>query len=459
MIKQILISALSLSFAACAGSAAIKVDTSLYEPHPYVKLKHPDWSKDAVIYQINTRQYSEAGTFKAVEQDLERLQLLGVDILWLMPIHPIGEVNRKGSLGSPYAVKDFRAVNPELGSLEEFKSLVNAAQAKGMKVIIDWVANHTSWDNALVMDHPDWFTRDLKGQMQPPPGTDWADVVDLDYSKVGLRKYMTEALKYWVEDVGIDGYRADVAGFVPLDFWETARAELDAVKPVFMLAEWRTRDLHARAFDASYAWPWKETMQDIAKGRADAGGIRGYYHNHQNTWPRDSMRMAYTENHDQNSWDGSTGEIYGEALEAAMALSFTGEGIPLIYNGQESGNQKRLEFFEKDPIIWKRHPHNDLITELSALKEENKVLWNGAWGAPLEVLKTSHDKQVFSFIRRGENRAVFAVFNLSSSPVQVSFEDDVQYGDYITFMTDEAIKITAETKLTLEPWDYSIYIR
>lgn len=430
-----------------------------FKPQSLSKVKHPEWSKNAVIYQINTRQYSKEGTFKAVERDLDRIKSLGVDILWFMPIHPIGEAKRKGSLGSPYAVKDFQAVNPSLGTLQDFKSLVDAAHSKDMKVIIDWVANHTAWDNDLISTHPEWYTRNSEGAMQHPPDTDWLDVADLDYSKEGLRAYMTESLLYWVKEVGIDGYRCDVAGMVPTDFWNAVRPKLDAVKPVFMLAEWQDSTLHEYAFDASYAWRWKEIMQDIVKGKADASDIAGYYDDHQKNWPKDSMRMAYTENHDQNSWDGSTGEIYGEALEAAMVLSFVGEGIPLIYNGQEAGNQKRLEFFEKDLINWGRHPHKDLITKLTSLKENNSVLWNGAWGEPLEALKTSNDKDVFSFVRKDNKSAIVAVFNLSDKKVDVSFSDTTQNGDYRLFVTNEVVSITPETKLTLEPWDYRIYIQ
>ena len=465
--KQVLIlTALALIFAGCGsaeqtterGAQKVQAKAS-YDTQDNVKIKHPDWSKDAVIYQINTRQYSEKGTFKAVERDLVRIKSLGVDILWFMPIHPIGEVKRKGALGSPYAVKDFQAVNPELGTLQDFKSLVDAAHAKDMKVIIDWVANHTAWDNDLILTHPEWYTRNAEGEMQHPPDTDWLDVADLDYSKEGLRAYMTESLLYWVKEVGIDGYRCDVAGMVPTDFWNSVRPKLDEVKPVFMLAEWQDPELHEYAFDASYAWRWKEIMQEIVKGTKNASDIAGYYDDNQRNWPKDAMRMTYTENHDQNSWDGSTGEIYGEALDAAMALSFVGEGIPLIYNGQEAGNQKRLEFFEKDLIDWGQHPHRDLITKLTSLKENNSVLWNGAWGEPLTVLATSHPKDVFSFVRKDNKSAIVAIFNLSDKNVDVSFSNDTQNGNYRRFMTHETVTLTPETTLSLEPWDYRIYIR
>ncbi len=458
---KILSAAFAVILAACSPSSQGTANDikDLAASSFQVKLKHPEWSKDAVIYQINTRQYSEEGNFKAVEQDLARIKSLGVDILWFMPIHPIGEAKRKGSLGSPYAVKDFQAVNPDLGTLEDFKSLVDAAHGMDMKVIIDWVANHTAWDNFLISAHPEWYTRNSEGEMQHPPHTDWLDVADLDYSKEGLRAYMTESLLYWVKEVGIDGYRCDVAGMVPTDFWNSVRSKLEAVKPVFMLAEWQDPELHEYAFDASYAWRWKEIMQDIVQGTADASDIAGYYDDHQSIWPRDSMRMAYTENHDQNSWDGSTGDIYGDALEAAMVLSFVGEGIPLIYNGQEAGNQKRLEFFEKDLIEWAEHPHKDLITKLTSLKENNSVLWNGAWGEPLEVLTTSNPKDVFSFVRRDSKSAIVAVFNLSDKHVDMNFSDEVQQGDYNAFKSGEGVTLTPETKLSLKPWDYDIYTR
>ena len=223
-------------------------------PQPYVKLQHPDWSRDAVIYEINVRQYSDAGTFDVVREDLPRLKELGVDILWLMPIHPIGETQRKGTLGSYYSVRDYYGVNPEFGTKDDFKRFVNDAHSQGFKVILDWVANHTAWDNELATNHPDWYEKDWKGDFRPTPWWDWSDIINLDFSRAEVRQYMSDAMTYWVGEMDVDGFRADVAGYVPLDFWEGLRARLDGVKPVFMLGEWQTRDLHKRAFDATYAW-------------------------------------------------------------------------------------------------------------------------------------------------------------------------------------------------------------
>ncbi|MEM6576288.1 MAG: alpha-amylase family glycosyl hydrolase, partial [Pseudomonadota bacterium] len=255
-----------------------------------ISLKHPSFSRSAVIYQINTRQFTAEGTFTAAAAELPRLKSLGADILWLMPIHPIGEKHRKGTLGSPYSVKDYLAVNPEFGTLSEFKAFVEAAHKLGLYVIVDWVANHTAWDNNLVDQHPDWYARNWQGDYRPTPWSDWSDIIDLDYTQPELRDYMLSAMKYWVAEVGVDGYRCDVASFVPTSFWNHVRRELDAIKPVFMLAEAQERDLHYAAFDAGYAWDWYNTIHAVASGQADANALRAYYAAHQGAYPADTMR-------------------------------------------------------------------------------------------------------------------------------------------------------------------------
>ena len=436
------------------NTANLVSDETRYSPSAYVQIDHPDWADDAVIYQINTRQFTPEGTFRAAEAQLPRLQDLGVDILWLMPIHPIGEVNRKGSLGSPYAVKDYFGVNPELGTEEDFRSFVDAAHAQGFKVILDWVANHTAWDNPLVTDHPDWYETDWKGDFHPTPWTDWADIIDLDYSNPELRAYKTRALRYWVEEFDVDGYRCDVAGFVPLDFWETARTELNEIKPVFMLAEWQQRDLHRHAFDATYAWGWKEAAQRIAKGESDAGDLRGYLSEQISTWPLDAYRMLYTENHDQNAWDGSTGEIYGEAYHAMLTLSFVTEGIPLIHNGQEVGNQNRLEFFERDPIDWGTfsHPDGDLIRKLIEIKTNNPALHNGAAGGRIIPVSTDNPGQILSFAREKDDNRVLIFFNLSSVLAEFQITDGPAAGAWTDALTETNDTIRLGASRSLEPW-------
>jgi glycosidase len=447
---------LALALAACALATPALAEPD-YTPRDVVQVKNAEWTRDAVLYQMNTRQFTPEGTFKAAQKQLPRLAAMGVDIIWLMPIHPIGEVNRKGSLGSPYAVRDYRAVNPELGTEAEFRAFVAEAHRLGLKVILDWVANHSAYDNPLTVSHPEWYTRTPEGALMSPAGTDWSDVADFDYSQPGLRRYMTESLVHWVREFGIDGYRADVAGYVPTDFWETARAELDKVKPVFMLAEWEQRDLHARAFDATYGWGWKEAMQRLVKSGEGAGPMRGYYAGQSETWPHAAMRMVYTENHDQNSWDGVASEIYGPAYEAAIALSFVGPGLPLIYNGQEADNDRQLEFFERDPIVWKEGRHADLFRKLVALKTAHPALHNGRFGAPLVEVPTSTSADVFAFTRGAAGERVFAVFNLSPRGHTLTFDKARHHGRYIDALTGAPASFAGGESLDLPAWGYRIY--
>lgn len=447
----------AVSLLALAQAASPALAEPDYAPRDVVQVQNAAWTRDAVLYQLNTRQFTPEGTFKAAQKQLPRLAAMGVDIIWLMPIHPIGEANRKGTLGSPYAVRDYRAVNPELGSEADFRAFVEEAHRLGLKVILDWVANHSAYDNPLTVSHPEWYTRTPEGAFTSPAGTDWSDVADFDYSQPGLRRYMTESLVYWVREFGIDGYRADVAGYVPTDFWETARAELDKVKPVFMLAEWEQRDLHARAFDATYGWGWKEAMQRLVKSGEGAGPMRGYYAGQSETWPHAAMRMVYTENHDQNSWDGVAGQIYGEAYDAAIALSFVGPGLPLMYNGQEADNDRQLQFFERDPIVWREGRHAALFAKLIALKTAHPALHNGRYGAPLIEVPTSATQDIFAFTRGADGERVFAVFNLSPRPQMVAFEHARHHGTYTDALTGESATFTSGETLDLPAWGFHIF--
>jgi glycosidase len=437
----------------------MKEEKKAYEPQDYVKVKHPEWSKNATIYQINTRQFSEEGTFKAAEKELPRLKELGIDIIWLMPIHEIGEKNRKGTLGSPYAVKDYYSVNPEFGTLEDLKAFVKTAHDLDMYVILDWVANHTAWDNVLVKDHPEWYAKDYKGDYRPTPWWDWSDIIDLDYSKPELRKYMTDAMSYWVKEADIDGYRCDVAGFVPIEFWNNLRVELDAIKPVFMLAEWESRDLHAHAFDMTYAWSWNESMHNICTGKADVNALYVYYSWNESAYPENSMRMTFVSNHDKNAWEGTMYEQFGDGLEAAIALSVIGEGMPLIYNGQEAGNDKRLAFFEKDPIQWKDHEIGDLYKSLFKLMKNNTALWHAKWGSRMVKVPNNYESEVLSFVRQNEAGKVFAVFNFSDEAKTVDFKETLYHGTYLVFDTNEEVALNADSTLELEPWEYKIYVK
>lgn len=438
-------------------------DPDPYAPTADVRLEHPAWSRSASIYQLNTRQFTAEGTFAAAAEHLDRIKALGPEIIWLMPVHDIGETNRKGTLGSPYAVKDYLSVNPDLGTVADLKAFVDAAHERGLHVILDWVANHSAWDNHLTVDHPDWYARDWKGDFMPTPWWDWVDIIDFDYSVPALRRYMAEAMAYWVREVGIDGYRCDVAGFVPTDFWETVRRELDAIKPVFLLAEWEARDLHTAAFDMTYAWSWNETMHEIAVGTADAEAMRVFYALDAKAYQRDSIRMMFVSNHDKNAWEGTEYEQFGEAVNTAIVLSVVSKGMPLVYNGQEAGNDRRLEFFEKDAITWREHPMREFYTRLLTLKRDTPALWNGRFGAPMINVPTSDPAHVISFVRAHPGDAdvaasrIFAIFNLSPDVRTVELHEGLFPGDYTDVFTGDLVRFEVEAAIELEPWDYRVY--
>jgi glycosidase len=427
-------------------------------PTPFVKLKHPAWSKNASIYEINLRQFTPEGTLRAAEKHLPRLKKLGVDILWLMPVHEIGVKNRKGTLGSPYAVKDYYSVNHEFGTLADFKHFVRAAHKRGFHVIIDWVINHTAWDCNLATEHPDWYSRNWKGEFQPTPWRDWTDVIDLDWTKPALRKYMTDAMKFWVRDCGVDGFRCDVAGFIPVDFWNNARKALARIKPVFMLAEWESRDLHAEAFDMTYGWNWFDVLRNIMEGKCGLDELIRHYSHVEGAFPEGAISMLFVTNHDKNSWEGTEFEVFGPALKSVIVLSVVTEGMPLIHNGQEAGNARRLEFFEKDPITWKSHPNGELYRKLLALKKKNPALWNGNWGgSTLQVINSSPD-HVFSFMRLKSRNKIFGVFNLSGKTHSVTFPEGPHEGMYTDFFTGKKAIFPSTLPLRLNAWDCKVFV-
>ncbi|WP_129337996.1 alpha-amylase family glycosyl hydrolase [Cellulomonas endophytica] len=424
-----------------------------------IAITHPDWLHDATIYQINTRQFTPEGTFAAAQAHLPRLADLGVRVLWLMPVHEIGELHRKGTLGSPYAVRDYASVSAELGTREDLRAFVDAAHALGLRVILDWVANHTAWDSVLVERHPDWYVRDWAGRLRPTPWWDWEDVVDLDYRVPELRAYMRDEMVRWVRELDLDGYRCDVAGFVPTDFWEDVRAALDAVKPVVLLAEWEDRELHRRAFDLTYAWSWNEALHHIATGRADVDALRVYYSWNEKAYPADAVRMTFVSNHDKNAWEGTEEEMFGDALEAAIWLSVVGEGMPLVYNGQEAGNDRRLEFFERDPLVWREHPRGELYRRLIALKKEHRALWNGVWGARMVEVVTTDRSAVLAFVRDAGDDAVLAVLNLSPQAREVTLLDGPAAGTWTDAVTGERRTVALGDRLPLDAWGFVVLTR
>lgn len=460
--KSALVAALALAVAtpAAAQSPAQPIPDR-YQVRPYVEVENAPWTRDAVLYQINTRQFTPEGTFRAAIRELPRLKALGVDILWLMPIHPIGEENRKGTLGSPYAVRDYYGVNPEFGTPEDFRAFVDAAHAQGMHVILDWVANHTAWDNPLRTQHPDWYERDWDGDFRPTTWFDWSDIIDLDFSKPEVRQYMVGAMAYWVREYGVDGFRADVAGMVPVDFWDAVRADLNAIRPVFLLAEWEYPELHRRAFDASYAWGWHNALHDIAHGRADVGALFGWHSWDDGAWPHAAMRMLFTSNHDKNSWEGTEYELFGPALANATVLTFVSDGIPLIYNGQEAGNARRLQFFEKDPIVWPavEHPNAAMYRRLITFRDANPALHNGRWGAPMVPVVNDGHPHVFSFHRQKDGNRVLALFNFSAEAREVRLTDGPFAGEWQDWESGTGVRLDAtNNRLTIPAWGHRVLV-
>ena len=421
----------------------------------------PSWMKNAVIYQVNTRQFSAKGDFDSVTAALPRLKSLGVDILWLMPINPIGEVNRKGALGSPYAVKDYMGINPDFGTAADLRQLVDGAHKAGMKVILDWVANHTAWDNPWITQHKDWYTQDGQGNVVPP-NSDWTDVADLNYDNQSMRAAMINALKYWVSGFGIDGYRCDVAGGVPTDFWNDATAALRTIKPVFMLAEAQgDASLREKAFLADYGWAFKDLLVNFGNGTAGKGDFIGYMGQQQLTYQAGTYPMLFVTNHDENSWTGSLKSMYGSGAKTLSVLTFTLPGIPLIYNGQEVDSNKQLKFFEKDLIDWnftsaRSKNAQAFYKKLISLKTKNSALWNGAAGGSYERIKND-SAYVVSYQRTKGANKVIVVLNPSNMPQTARVEFTKDGKTYYLYSTGKTTKFTSAKTVSLKAWGFEVY--
>lgn len=358
---------------------------------------HPDWTYNAVIYEMNVRQYTPEGTFAAAQKELPRLKRLGVDVLWLMPIYPIGVKERKGTLGSYYAISDYCAVNPEFGDMKDFERFLKAAHKAGFKVILDWVANHTSPDAVWINECPaDWYERDSLGNTIVE--YDWTDIAALNYDNRDVWTAQDKAMRFWL-DMGVDGFRCDMACEVPIEFWrETIQGLREDYPGIYMLAEGENHDLHLYAFDASYAWVLHHLLNDIAQGRKGAPELAEYIARDAKNNPEEAFRLMFTSNHDENSWAGTEFERMGDAAKAMAVLTFTLPcGQPLIYTGQEMGWNKRFEFFEKDPIpAWEENEYTDFYRWLVKLRHENPALAAGERGGDFELVSTENDMFVFT---------------------------------------------------------------
>lgn len=434
---------------------------------------HPQWSRNAVIYEVNLRQFTPEGTINAFVNELPRLKELGVDILWFMPIHPISELNRKGELGSYYAVKDYKAVNPEFGTLDDFKNAVNEAHKLGMKVVIDWVPNHTGCDNAWVTEHPEWYSRDKNGNMYGP--FDWTDVYELNYDNYYMRKAMVDALKFWLTEVGIDGYRCDVAMEVPTDFWDDTRPQLQAVKPdLFMLAEASVPELQLHGFDMGYNWPMKDLFSEIAATAGqytfqkegepmktfptkNATAIDSLLADQAASYPTDSYLMNMITNHDLNSWEGTEFDRLGNLSQAFAVLSYTLPGMPLIYTGQETGMNRAFEFFKKDnaPQWEPRNEYFSFYQILNKLKHENKALLAGEQGGKMVRFPTTSN-DIYIFSRTIDDNTVFVMVNLGTKTEKVKFTTETPTIDGLTNIFDTKVN---KLPSKLKPGEYQVWAK
>lgn len=425
----------------------------------------PEWLQSAVIYEANLRQGTPTRDFKGLQLQLPRIKELGVDVVWLMPIHPISKEQRKGELGSYYAVQDYKAVNPEFGTMQDLKELVRTAHSLGMKVILDEVCNHTGVDNAWVKDHPDWYARNEKGEMYGP--YDWTDVYKLDYNNPETRKAMTDALLFWITEADIDGYRCDVAGEVPTDYWEEARPQLQAVKPVMMLAESAKPDLLLKAFDIDYAWPMKDVFNAIAKTKGvnkwaeehnenrpemTAQNIPMLLEQQSRQYPAGSVHMNMITNHDLNSWEGTEFDRFGPATGAFAVLSYTLPGAPMMYTGQEVGFNHAFEFFDRDNTMpaYDANEFTAFYTALNKLKHQNRALDTKV---PAEFYQATNP-DILIFTRQNGDNEVMVIANLSNEETPLTIKAK---GLDINGMTNWFTGSKAELPATLAPWQYLLF--
>lgn len=487
------IAILAIIFIGC--KQATKADTAeavstVAAETTYAKPRLPDWHKNANIYEVNLRHYTPEGTFRAFENHISRLKEMGIDILWFMPVHEISKAKRKGELGSPYAVSDYKGVNPDFGTMDDFKHMLKAIHDAGMYCLIDWVPNHTGWDNNWITEHPDWFTQDKDGNIIDPidyntgKSWGWTDVADLNYDNKEMRKGMIDAMAFWIKDVGIDGFRVDVAHGVPVDFWEECSDALYAIEPVFMLAEAEVPEIRNNgAFVVDYAWEMHHLLNDIAKARGASqkkadklvmgNKVEGdaKAEDSKNALDIDALlakmhqrtpkgyAMQFTSNHDENSWSGTEMQRMGSGHKAFAVLTATFDGMPLIYTGQESAMDKQLKFFEKDEIDWGNYKYADFYKKLFALKHRNKALWNGDHGGKLIKIPTGQDEMVYAFYREKEGDRVVVIINLSGEQQEISLQSKNIIGDYNSVLgkeSDGSITLSEGMPMTLPAWEYLV---
>jgi glycosidase len=411
-----------------------------------------DWIRQTNVYEVNLRQYTEEGSFNAFAQHLPRLKDMGVQTLWFMPVTPIAQKQKKGSMGSYYACSNYTSINTEFGTMDDFKSLVKQAQAMGFKVIIDWVANHTGWDHIWTVQHPDWYERDeATGDFKKASGMD--DIIELDFKNATMRKAMIDAMKFWVQECDIDGFRCDLAFWVELDFWIEAKTELDKVKELFWLAEADPLDHpgYMQVFDAAYSWTWMHRSEEFYKKGLRLHELLQVLDKYQQS---PGIKAWFTSNHDENSWNGTEYEKYGDAAKMLAVFSCTWPGMPLIYSGQELPNLKRLEFFEKDVIEWKNglklHDFYETLLHLQtsdpALRSDN----------PVYRIHTSGDEKVLSFLRKSGESEILVLLNFASHNMRVELFDHRVQGKFKNVFSGEQMDLDRQRKFELEACGYLV---
>ena len=417
-----------------------------------------EWIHSTNIYEINVRQFSKEGTIRAILPALPRLKDMGVEVLWFMPITPIAKKNMKGSLGSYYAAADYTSVNPEFGSLEDFKAFVKEAHKMGFKVIIDWVANHTGWDHIWTKQHPDWYEMDTAtNDFKIASGMD--DIIELDFTNKELRKGMIDAMKFWITECDIDGYRADLAFWVEVDFWKEAKKELEKTKKLFWLAELDPLEHpeYMGTFDAAYTWTWMHKAKDFYQQKLPIATLDSVLQKYE-ALGNQTTRAWFTTNHDENSWNGTEYEKYGDMAQALAVFSCTWNGIPLLYNGQEKPNLKRLKFFEKDPIEWTNsNALHSFYKTLLNLHSTNPALRAADENAQNIRMQTSNDEQVFAFLRKNGTAEVLVLLNFSARSATGTISTDVINGTFKDVFSGTSVELQPTTQYELPAWGWLVY--
>ena len=425
--------------------------------------KNPEWSYSAVLYELNVRQFTPEGTFAAARERLPFLRSVGIDAIWLMPIYPIGQQGRKGSLGSYYSIRDYKGINDEFGTAADFREFIAAAHSLGMRVLLDWVANHTARDARWLEEKPyDWYEREADGTAKVP--WDWTDTAKLNYPNHDVWLGQIDVMRYWVEEFNVDGFRCDMAMLVPIEFWQEASNELHRIKSdIFMLAEAEEDNLFDHAFNMSYQWNIHHIMCDIAKGARRVWDMRNAIHSERAKYPREAMRMSFTSNHDENSWSGSEQSRFGAALDVMTVMTFLMPStMPLIYTGQEVGYNHSFEFFERDAIPAEAYVENrttELYRRLTSLKHKERALAAGERGGEMIEIENNAKDCMMTFVREVDGSRVVAIVNLSPYTIHADFRTGIYAGKYYDALSGERVVLDDHVERDIAPWQYQILVK